>query len=552
MSEQKSQSKQSARPKQSGQALPPVPSDTNPQSSVKPLRHRVIILVAIIAAVVAVYATSLFAVTSFSDSNQGHVDASAKVTLPNYYMPGMVLQRNATTTISGTTDADVRLTVTVHNDEDSATCTTVADENGSFAAHLTMPKAGTTPYTLDISSGDHVLLSIDQVYVGDVFVAAGQSNMDLNYIDYYSTKKDAKFNLGTVAEDSDLPDTIDDSLVHFITLEHSDRTAGSDNNDVPLRDVTSEEWAPATGDNPQYLSYIAQLFAEELRGEYSNIPIGIIHTAWDGTAISRHMQGGDIYATHIKPFTGYAIAAVLWYQGESDSFSQQTALSYQYNFSQLVEQYREVFNNADLPFLYVQLARYGSGNDDWMTIREAQLQVALTLDNVAMTVSIDTDMGTSALIHPFGKETIAERMVAQWEAMRKGNTPPSGPLAVSATRYEDDVAKVSFTKATKQGLWAGIPSKKLESNDAFQVEDAQTSSLPGFEVAGDDGVFHTADATIASDDTVYVSSDKVSVVAQVRYLWEAEPEPQNDILLYNGKNLPASPFTLQVTKTEND
>ena len=154
--------------------------------------------------------------------------------------------------------------------------------------------------------------------------------------------------------------------------------------------------------------------------------VGIIQTAWGGTPIRRHVQGGDIYANHIAPLKGFHVAGVLWYQGCDDANNYGTALQYESQMTTLINQYRNVFGRKDLPFLYVQLARWPNYQYT-QNVREAQ---RTTLDNanlqdrsnVAMTVSLDTDKGTSALIHPLGKDILGARMAAQYLAMEDGTT----------------------------------------------------------------------------------------------------------------------------------
>ena len=105
------------------------------------------------------------------------------------------------------------------------------------------------------------------------------------------------------------------------------------------------------------------------------------------------------------------MAGVLWYQGCDDADELYgTALQYESQMTTLINQYRSVFGRKDLPFLYVQLARWPNYQYT-QNVREAQ---RTTLDNanlqdrsnVAMTVSLDTDKGTSALIHPLGKDIL--------------------------------------------------------------------------------------------------------------------------------------------------
>ena len=138
------------------------------------------------------------------------------------------------------------------------------------------------------------------------------------------------------------------------------------------------------------------------------------------------MRDGDIYANHIAPLDGYNVAGILWYQGENDAAEQEPALQYEANFSTLINQYREVLGDSDLPFLYVQLARY-TGYAYTPIVRQAQFSVlhsaaVNTTRNLAMTVSMDTDKGTAKIIHPLGKEILAKRMADQWLAIEGQTT----------------------------------------------------------------------------------------------------------------------------------
>lgn len=179
--------------------------------------------------------------------------------------------------------------------------------------------------------------------------------MELNYSQYYEGSGNSyNFGGGLITTD-DLPKQLSDNNVHFVASANS-----SKGTDFPLRDVNEQAgtWLEATADNSQHFSYLAQQFAMQLRAAHPNVPIGIIQTAWGGTPIRRHVQGGDIYANHIAPLEGFHVAGVLWYQGCNDSTNEATALAYESQMTLLINQYREVFDQDDLPFLYVQLARW--------------------------------------------------------------------------------------------------------------------------------------------------------------------------------------------------
>ncbi|MBW3093271.1 sialate O-acetylesterase [Bifidobacterium sp. 82T10] len=506
------------------------------------IRRTMLAISLTIAIVLMVTASQLFVRQGTASAQQRDFVQATFATLPNYYTENMVFQRNATTMLRGTTDQNATITVAFEGGKTTSSRTVQADASGSFEVPLRAPKARLKPYSLIVSSGKTVLAKLRHVYVGDVFLAAGQSNMEANYYDYYQSDAIRKANLGSRLTVSDLPQTIDDSHVFFLV---TDKTASSTAlKQLPLRAYNEESWLPAISGNSDYFGYLPQFFAQKVRESQPNIPVGIVQIAWGGTTITRQMAGGDIYNTHIAPLKGFRVAGVLWYQGEQDADSDETALSYQYNFSILIDQYRTFFKDRNLPFLYVQLARYQDGNN-WSTIRQAQLAIAAKAsgnDALAMTVSIDTDKGTDALIHPLGKELVAARMAQQWEAMQNGSTVPNGPLAVSAVSDDGSTAVISFKDDTGDGLTVLEPNYTLNANE-YTFSIPTSSDLSDVEAAGDDGVFHPADASI-SDDVLIVSSRKVRRIRQVRYLWESDPSPRT--LLYNSYDLPASPFTITV------
>ena len=228
---------------------------------------------------------------------------------------------------------------------------------------------------MKLSYQGRVLTTFNKVYVGDVFVAAGQSNMELNYKQYYepfSADKDLAGRLHGTFTHKNLPETIDDANVHFIVARNEAGTS-----QFPVAKENQSSWTEATKTNSQRLSYLAQFFARELRESSPNVPIGIIQTAWGGTTINRHIKGGDIYASHIVTLQGYPVAGVLWYQGCNDAVTNADALAYGSQFTALINQYRKVFDDKELPFLYVQLARW-PGYQYTQIVRQAQLSA---LDN---------------------------------------------------------------------------------------------------------------------------------------------------------------------------
>lgn len=506
--------------------------------------------------------------SSTSDDSSANYATRVSVQLPSCYMENMVFQRGKTLVVKGTAQTSQRgkvvdptqLITTISQGKKSASAQAKISKNGDFTCTLPKQKASLKPYSLTILYNETTLLTLKNVYVGDVFIAAGQSNMELNYSQYYEGSGNSyNFGGGLITTDA-LPKQLSDNNVHFVASANS-----SKGTDFPLRDVNEQAgtWLEATADNSQHFSYLAQQFAMQLRAAHPNVPIGIIQTAWGGTPIRRHVQGGDIYANHIAPLEGFHVAGVLWYQGCNDSTNEATALAYESQMTLLINQYREVFDQDDLPFLYVQLARW-PGYQYTQNVRFAQLNTLSNAglrnaSNVAMTVSLDTDKGTSTLIHPLGKDILGARMAAQYLAMSEGKTIPNGPLIAHAKHASDGTIVLSFQNGTATGLQAEKPNySKTESatvpdydanpdatplNGISNVATPTSTPLQGFEIADDSGKWVSATATIKGDQIVLSAADGSSncnAVTQVRYWWSGNPVISS--LLYNDLGLPASPF----------
>lgn len=499
-------------------------------------------------------------------------NSQVSVTLPSYYMENMVFQRNQPLVVKGTVksahaseqiDAS-KLSATLTQGKMTASATAKIAKNGSFTCTLNAQKASLKPYSLQVRYDSKIVTELAKVYVGDVFVAAGQSNMELNYTQYYP-ENSANFGNGIIKE-TDLPKPLVDKNVKFVIADHDVK-----NTDFPLANVNlnAGAWLNADSTNSLHLSYLTQQFALQLRAKHPNVPVGIIQTAWGGTPIRRHVRGGDIYANHIAPLKDFHVAGVLWYQGCDDAMNFATATEYESQMTALINQYRSVFGRKNLPFLYVQLARW-TNYQYTQNVREAQ---RTTLDNanlqdrsnVAMTVSLDTDKGTSALIHPLGKDILGARMAAQYLAMENGTknaaSVPNGPLIKRARHTVDGKIALSFQIGTASELRAMQPNytksasasapdytKKPKATPLDGISNIvipTTAALQGFEVSNSSGQWVPANATIRGNQVVLSAAngtplDNLSGITQVRYLFSGNPKCVS--ILYNGFNLPASPF----------
>lgn len=509
--------------------------------------------------------------TGSQSTATAHTAATVDVQLPSYYMDNMVFQRDQPIVVKGNVSStesnpiDVsKLSATLTQGKTSESVKAKAAKNGSFTCTLSAQKASLNPYSLQVQYAGKTVLKLAKVYVGDVFVAAGQSNMELNYVQYY---ENATYNFGNgLITTGDLPKPLVDDNVKFVIANHD-----VEDTDFPLSAVnqSADAWLTADSTNSLHLSYLVQQFVMQLRAKHPNVPIGIIQTAWGGTPIRRHVQGGDIYANHIAPLKGFHVAGVLWYQGCDDANNYGTALQYESQMTTLINQYRNVFGRKDLPFLYVQLARWPNYQYT-QNVREAQRTTLGNTNlhdssNVAMTVSLDTDKGTSALIHPLGKDILGARMAAQYLAMENGTknavSVPNGPLIERARHTVDGKIALSFQIGTASGLKAMQPnytksasasapdytknSKATPLDGISNIVIPTTAALQGFEVANSSGQWVPANAIIRGNQVVLSAAngtplDNLSGITQVRYLFSGNPKCAS--ILYNSLNLPASPF----------
>lgn len=110
----------------------------------------------------------------------------------------------------------------------------------------------------------------------------------------------------------------------------------------------------------------------------------------------------------LAPCFPYAVRAVLWYQGESNTGDR--AMQYGDELKAMIQLWRVKWHQPDMPFLIVQLPKFGIDaieDGGWPLIREQEWRVADELEHVAAVVTLDA--GESNDLHPHDKKTIADR-----------------------------------------------------------------------------------------------------------------------------------------------
>jgi sialate O-acetylesterase len=453
----------------------------------------------------------------------------AEIALHPLFGDHMVLQQGITAPVWGTAAAGEEVTVSIAGQRKSAR----AGADGRWQVKLDPMKPG-GPHEMTIGT-----VTLKNVMVGEVWVCSGQSNMEW-----------------PVRASKNAPEEIAAAAFPQIRLF----TVPKKPADTPQWDVAGT-WKECSPESVPGFSAVGYFFGRELH-KARNVPIGLIHTSWGGTAAelwtSRRVLEADpefkpmieqyearmkafaeasekakaegkappkkpgpgpaqLYNGMIAPLLPYAIAGALWYQGESNAGR---AKQYQKLFPAMIRNWRDDWGQGDFPFLFVQLANYMKRKPEpaeshWAALREAQT-LALSLPKTGMAVIID--IGEEKDIHPRNKQDVGRRLALAARHVAYGeDLVYSGPM-YDSMKVEGNKARISF-KHAGGGL------------------EARGGKLAGFSIAGEDKVFAWAEARIEGD-TVVVWSDKVEKPAAVRYGWADNPE----CTLYNKEGLPAGPF----------
>ncbi|WP_341936830.1 sialate O-acetylesterase [Marinimicrobium sp. C2-29] len=231
-----------------------------------------------------------------------------------------------------------------------------------------------------------------------------------------------------------------------------------------------------------------------------------------------------LYNGMIAPLTDYPLKGVIWYQGESNVGR---AEEYAELFPALINNWRDKWDQEDLPFLFVQLANFleareQPGDSDWARLREAQL-TTLNTPHTGMAVAID--VGEWNDIHPLDKKTVGERLAQSARAVAYGESDGEPDAVGSGPIYQSMKVKGKRVHLRFDAVGSGLASCDGEP-------------LQQFAIAGEDRDFVWAEAKIRGNQ-VRVWSDDVRNPKAVRYAWADNPEGAN---LCNREGLPASPF----------
>jgi sialate O-acetylesterase len=463
------------------------------------------------------------------------------------FMDHMVLQQKSAIRIWGKANRMDKVSATLNHQVRECK----ASQSGDWQLEFDPVPAG-GPYSLKVIDENQQTILFNDILVGELWVCAGQSNMEFPLKDAANSSVDVAksgnnnirlFNLkGRVRPDNTQWDTI--TLAKINELE-----------------FFNGKWVSCNAENSTDFSAIGYYFGKMLN-EKLKVPVGLIQLSVGGAPIEafidrktmefdpllvdvlykwrendfimdwcreranqnlslaknnlqRHpFEPAYIFESGVQRFSGLAVKGVIWYQGESNAHN---AEHYQAAFPALVQSWRKAFGNPEMPFYFAQLSSLN--RPSWPYFRNIQRELSLSVPNSGMVVT--SDLGDSLNVHPTRKREVGERFAL---------------LALSDTYGENLIGKGPEVHGFKQ---TG-KQIRIQFDYAAQLKTADQSLIREFEIAGPDGIFEPAKATVEGNEIV--TQTEINGVQKVRYGWK----PYSHGNLVNESGLPMSTFEIEI------
>ena len=432
--------------------------------------------------------------------------AQAKVKLPHILGDNMIIQQNAQTNLWGWDKPGTNVEVTTSWSSQKYSARTGKD--GKWFVKVHTPKASYTPLSITFDDGEKI--TINNVLSGEVWVCAGQSNMEMP-VKGFGNCPVKGYNKAVLEANGY-------KGIHYVKIPSVMSTK-------PLDDAQCE-WHVISPETVSEASATGYFFAQVVN-KALDIPIGLVMANKGGTRVeswldreylkknttepldSNAMVKKFSWDYHrpllwgngtFHPILNYTVKGIIYYQGCSNVGD--PARQYTQRLADLVAQWRRDFKQGDLPFYFVQIAPYYYDNKngiDGVLLREQQLKASKIIPNSGIICTDDLVYPyESQQIHPCQKQQVGERLALQ--ALNK-------------------------TYGMKN-IWCDSPEfKDLRiSNDTCYVHlkndyDAisRYEDLQGFEVAGEDKVFHKANAYYYWTQGIIITCPEVKKPVAVRY-----------------------------------
>ncbi len=452
--------------------------------------------------------------------------ANAKVGLPHLICDNMLLQQQTEVRLWGTAAPNAQVRVTPSWSGQDVACQ--ADAEGNWMLTVATPEAGFTPYEITFDDGEPTV--VKNVLIGEVWLASGQSNMEMPLKGFAGCC--------VAGSAQEIIQASAERGIRFFMVPKKQSYE-------PETDCEGTWQMPDIETAPDF-SATAWFFAKSL-SHALQVPVGIVCSAYGGSKVESWMNHAQLeqypdinlnpdsiaaiepdyyrpmlmYNGMLKPLENYTVKGIIWYQGCSNVGNHDT---YAGRLADMVREWRTEWGLGELPFYFTEIAPYDYSGDGVQAayLREAQFKAQSLIPGSAMISTNDlVEPYEIYNIHPRRKQDVGQRL---------------SYLALNLTYGK----KQFHCFGPQYKSWTVKGNEAWISFDHLEMGICRNYDLQGFEVAGEDRVFHPADDVWVHWQTneVVVSSSEVPEPAAVRYCFR-DFQPGTMI---GANELPTVPF----------
>lgn len=442
---------------------------------------------------------------------------NGQLKLSTIFSNDMILQQNQSVSVWGeaTPGKSVKVTPSWNNKE----YFTKVENDGKWKVQIQTPAASYNQYNIRFEQGKFITL--ENILIGEVWLASGQSNMNMPMYGYGSQPVEGALQDIAMSRNK---------AIRCFNVKRKSTTQKTDN--------VEGKWVEASPSTTGNFSATAYYFARQIQ-QALDVPVGIIHSSWGGSTIETWMSKEAIkefpekrilekdeeiefenrsacllFNGMIQPLVGFGMRGVIWYQGEGNlkNYNEYAAL-----FKIMHNDWQQKWGIGTFPIYFAQIAPYlyrERGISPYM--KEQQLIISQQQPNTGMAVLLDAGNGG---IHPSNKRVVGERLsyLALAKTYGFSNLPHLSPTLKQMSVKADTV--------------------NLVFSDALRGLTSNGKPLTLFEIAGDDQKFYKAKALIRKD-AVLVWAAEVKKPTAVRYAFADDVRAE----LFSTEGLPVSSF----------
>lgn len=454
--------------------------------------------------------------------------AGARVRLPHLLGDGMIVQQQTDVRLWGWDKPGTTVKATTSWSDQTATAKT--DKNGRWILTVRTPKAGYTPLSITFDDGDGTT-TLKDVLAGEVWVCAGQSNMEMPLRGFD--------NCPVEGYNNEVVNASQYKGIHYVKIP-------SVMSMQPLDDANCQ-WQTISPTTVGDCSATGYFFAQTVNRAL-DIPVGLILANKGGTRVESWLDADNLKKytdesldsmTNVKKYPGdylrplvwgngtfspilnFTVKGILFYQGCSnvgapgDQYSQRLKL--------LVEQWRRDFKLGQIPFYFVQIAPYYNGDVNGTAgplLREQQLKASKIIPNSDIVCTED-------LVYPYETQQIHPTM----------KKPVGQRLAYIALHHDYGMASLMCESPQFKEMTISNDTCFVRLTNDYRAI-SRYEDIQGFEVAGADKVFHPAKAFYDWNKGLCITSPEVKAPVAVRYCFHNFQLGN----VANGGGLPLFPF----------